>query len=473
LAIAVRELVQNARDAIKAREHIESGFKGEIKVRVSCSVPAIVEVEDNGIGMSRRVLTGPLLDFGTSFWASSLVRTEFPGLSSSGFAPVGKFGIGFYSVFMASDTVTVSTKRWDDGLKDTHSLVFRGGLMLRPLLKAGPVREVGVGTSTVVSLALKSDVVHSDRTVKIKSGMVDVPDLTVPLADYLAVMMAGLDVDVTISVENFGTVRHRRQPLPQAEHMEWLSQIAFIKHRGAAARDLLAVATGGRLRPIFHGESCIGLAAISALPQNQNLYASVSTVGGLSADARGARSNFFVGFIDYPPSSAKRDPGERKAHIPVLKPWAEEQKTLLLKADLHPIQRCAAAYGLAECGVDPTDLVSLPIWTAPGNCEFMSISQLVEKIRSVPLLFCKTSIHDHIDAHAQISGVNGLLVYQPISNGQFNSLKLDGGVPAERCSLLGCIHAAMIKAGLVPVLEIRENIGKSLLGTVHGLVIKS
>ena len=233
--------------------------------------------------------------------------------------------------------------------------------------------------------------------------------------------------------------------------MEWLSRIAFIKHRDNAARDLLAIAAGDRLRPIFDGHRCIGLAAISALPNNQAMFTSVSTVGGLAAEARSARSNFYVGFIDHPPGSAKRDPGARTAYIAALKPWAEEQKELLLKAPLHPIQRGAAAYGLAEFGVDPTELAHLHIWISPEKAAFLTIAQVVENIRSTPLLFCKTNVHDHIDTHAQVRGINGMMVYQPISNGEFNSLKLDGGVPAERCSLLGCIYAAMIKAGLVPV----------------------
>jgi hypothetical protein len=473
LAIAIRELVQNARDAIKARAHMDPGFEGEIRVRVLRSEPTIVEVEDNGIGMSRRVLTGPLLDFGTSFWASSLVRSEFPGLSSSGFVPVGKFGIGFYSVFMASNNVTVSTKRWDDGLKDTHTLAFTGGLTLRPLLKAGQSRQVGVATSTVVALTLKPALVNPERSVTIKPGVMGVPDLVVPLADYFAVLVAGLDVDVTIDVEGFGRVRHRRQPLPQAERMEWLSRIAFVMHRENAARDLLFVATGDRLRPIFDGDRCIGLAAISAHPRNQTMFTSVSTVGGLATNAHAARDNFYVGFIDHPPASAKRDPAEHTAHIAALKPWAEEQKALLLTAHLDPIQRCVAAYGLAEFGVDPTELACLQIWTAPARLEFLTFAQLIERIRSTPLLFCKSSFLDHIDAYAQISGIDGLMVYRPISNGQYNSLKLDGGAPAEKCSLLGGIHAAMNKAGLVPVLETLENIGQSMFGPVHGLILRS
>ena len=95
--IVLRELLQNARDAIVSRRYIiGADFDGEISVKVKNIEGELwLYVEDNGIGMSYEVLTGPLLDFGTSFWKSSLVQTEFPGLRSSEFQSIGRFGIGF------------------------------------------------------------------------------------------------------------------------------------------------------------------------------------------------------------------------------------------------------------------------------------------------------------------------------------------------------------------------------------------
>ena len=64
-------------------------------------------VEDNGIGMSEQVLTGPLLDFGASFWRSPLAMEEFPGLMAAGMHAIGRFGIGFFSVFMLGPVIRV------------------------------------------------------------------------------------------------------------------------------------------------------------------------------------------------------------------------------------------------------------------------------------------------------------------------------------------------------------------------------
>ena len=90
-------------------------------------------VEDNGIGMSEQVLTGPLLDFGTSFWRSPLAIEEFPGLMASGMHASGKFGIGFFSVFMLGPVVRVYSRRCDRGQETGRLLEFREGTSARPI----------------------------------------------------------------------------------------------------------------------------------------------------------------------------------------------------------------------------------------------------------------------------------------------------------------------------------------------------
>ena len=80
--IPLRELIQNGCDAIRARRIVEprSIDWGNVYVRLGKdSEGDWLEVEDSGIGMSREVLTGPFLDFGKSYWGSTLMINEFPG----------------------------------------------------------------------------------------------------------------------------------------------------------------------------------------------------------------------------------------------------------------------------------------------------------------------------------------------------------------------------------------------------------
>jgi hypothetical protein len=146
--IPLRELIQNGADAVRARRELDGldDNWGSVVISLADSEREgfhWLEVTDSGIGMSREVLTDSLLDFGTSFWESDRVIDELPGLLSSGFRPTGKFGIGFFSVFMWGDDVDVVSRRYDAGRSETHILEFRGGVGKRPLLRtAGPGEEL-------------------------------------------------------------------------------------------------------------------------------------------------------------------------------------------------------------------------------------------------------------------------------------------------------------------------------------------
>ncbi len=141
--VPLRELIQNASDAVRARRILDnkSGDWGDICVRRGQDEDGEhwIEVEDTGLGMSTAVLTGPLLDFGTSYWGSMLMQSEYPGLLSKGFEATGRYGIGFFSVFMWGERVRVTTRRHEDARRDTQILEFFGGPGVRPYLR--PARE--------------------------------------------------------------------------------------------------------------------------------------------------------------------------------------------------------------------------------------------------------------------------------------------------------------------------------------------
>jgi hypothetical protein len=155
----LRELIQNAQDAINVRRAIDKDFSGGTVVVSLRSEEDryYLEVEDDGVGMSPEVLTGSLLDFGNSFWDSQAVLEEFPGLLSSQFFPVGRFGIGFFSVFMLGDEVTVLSRRFDAARSDTRVLQFPEGLTSRAVLRDATPNELLGNASTVVRVRLKKD----------------------------------------------------------------------------------------------------------------------------------------------------------------------------------------------------------------------------------------------------------------------------------------------------------------------------
>lgn len=136
--IPLRELVQNSSDAIRARRILEQRDEnfGDIIIRFGKdNYGEFIEVEDNGIGMSQRVLKGPFLDFGESFWGTSLMHSELPGLESEGYDSTGQYGIGFFSVFMWGHTAHVYTRKYNVAHNETSVLEFHEGTNSRPILR--------------------------------------------------------------------------------------------------------------------------------------------------------------------------------------------------------------------------------------------------------------------------------------------------------------------------------------------------
>ena len=160
--IFLRELISNASDAIDKLCYLSltddkvgmqrSDFK--IKLGVS-EKDRIITVSDNGIGMTKEDLENNL---GTIAKSGSL---KFKGeMDKSGEASdldiIGQFGVGFYSAFMVSDLVTVTTKaygsdtayRWQSSGVDGYTIE--------------ECEKDGVGTD--ILLNIKNDVEESEYT---------------------------------------------------------------------------------------------------------------------------------------------------------------------------------------------------------------------------------------------------------------------------------------------------------------------
>jgi Histidine kinase-, DNA gyrase B-, and HSP90-like ATPase len=106
--VALRELIANASDATKARCAHEGAPAGAVTVSLlSENGEWSLTVKDQGIGMKPETMVSALTDFGFSRWQSADMLADFPDLAGRGFQPTGRFGIGFFSIFMIADEVAV------------------------------------------------------------------------------------------------------------------------------------------------------------------------------------------------------------------------------------------------------------------------------------------------------------------------------------------------------------------------------
>lgn len=117
--IFIRELVSNAADALEKLKHTElTGNKIsdpdlELKIVIDTDEEnKTITITDHGIGMTEDELIenlGTIAHSGSKKFVKSISESEQKETNL-----IGQFGVGFYSAFMVSDHVSVSTKSWKE-----------------------------------------------------------------------------------------------------------------------------------------------------------------------------------------------------------------------------------------------------------------------------------------------------------------------------------------------------------------------
>lgn len=118
--IFLREIVSNASDAITKLKRLDS--LGEISLPeqdyridvVLDKTAGTLTVSDNGIGMSEEELEKYICSIALSGAVEFIQKYEKDETGKPQEGIIGHFGLGFYSSFMVSDTVTVETKSYTD-----------------------------------------------------------------------------------------------------------------------------------------------------------------------------------------------------------------------------------------------------------------------------------------------------------------------------------------------------------------------
>ena len=297
LFVVLRELIQNARDAIYARSKIDKSFSnGKIIVRYRTEGDdRIIEIEDNGVGMSMNCIKNHLLDFGSSYWKSYLAKEENPGLRSSGFKSIGKYGIGFYSVFMVAKSVDVYTKRWEEGMNKAHRVEFPEGLTISPIISNCILNP---GLSTAISVKLKED---ADINFSIVKDNYFYANTGIIIKKILPLIVVGLDTDVFFEENGVEERIHQNIVSPFFDKSEWLKglyNVFFDK----LPNDFNSIVE--ELEILKDNDGIIrGILAISS---KTRIKLSIETVCGLATSLRISRKGF-VGYFDSTENNVNRN----------------------------------------------------------------------------------------------------------------------------------------------------------------------
>ncbi|MBB6096188.1 signal transduction histidine kinase [Povalibacter uvarum] len=343
--VALRELIQNAADAVQARRRFQKRAPdwGEITLDLVWRAgDCWLIVEDNGIGMSEHILTGPLLDFGTSFWRSSLAMDEFPGLLASGMQAIGRFGIGFFSVFMLGSLVRVYSRRCDKGQEAGRLLEFRGGTSARPILSPATA-EAPIDGGTRVEVLLKIHPADSHGLLSV--GPFSRAPLQFP--SLVASIAPNLDVNVFVRTDR-GTREQVIRPgdwleLGDADLISRLDPQLDKAHldRRKADRSLMRPIVGAT------GE-LFGRAFINPSPYFSSTSGGWVTISGL----RAGRLSNLQGVLLGQAVTAARDAAQPLVTKEALARWATEQARLIEELVSDEDRQARSAEVILECGGD-------------------------------------------------------------------------------------------------------------------------
>lgn len=342
--VPVRELIQNATDAVQARRRFQGrpAIWGEIKVSIASRADGSwLVVEDNGIGMSEQVLTGPLLDFGTSFWQSSLAMEEFPGLAAAGMRPIGRFGIGFFSVFMLGDIVRVISRRCDRGEETARVLEIRGGPAGRPILWPAKSSEAPLDGGTRVEVRLTVD--PREQHGILWAGLWAKEPLL--LGRVVASLAPSLDVELAC-----GEANAVRIVVAPSDWLDIAEPKLLARLDPSAKENDKPTMSVPLMRPMVDANGTVfGRAAISmSFSPWWDRGSGRVTVSGLRAN----RLCNLDGVLAGEAITAARDVAVPIVPKDVLSAWATEQAQLFANARVDDETKAIAAEIVLECGGD-------------------------------------------------------------------------------------------------------------------------
>ena len=169
--LCVRELLQNALDALRSRRAM---FKRDAqvdwangKVEFSHSLnkdgDEVLRCTDNGSGMDLKTILGFLTKVGRSYYRSPEFDQERLSFRSAGvdFDPCAQFGIGFMSCFMIGDRIRIQTRRdYGYGRAEGEPLVVEiNGLSGMVVVRRGNADQL-VGTTVEITGRSKPEFFH-------------------------------------------------------------------------------------------------------------------------------------------------------------------------------------------------------------------------------------------------------------------------------------------------------------------------
>lgn len=360
--VPLREILQNAADAIECRNQIEPFLTGKIVVHVEPdNVDGVhghrISIFDNGVGMSESVMSTTLVDFGESLKKAGKLRSEYESLRGKRVWQRGRYGIGFFSLLMVSKYITVLSKRFDRDQSSCRKLRFRWGDQKRPLLLEGNPNELG-GMSTCVSIFLSRS--RMERSVYSPEN----------LGKFIAQLAPCLDCDIWLKIGQEDEQRIHSGDWQNEDQKSWL---ACLEQSLSGAENNGDQSIRGLTLVMDNAGRAIGRAALRV--RTKSPWAASVAEGGLYVEelplrpipnfkkpintTTMIRSHLYCGVLPVATTNASRREYVCSVSDVRLAKWAEQSLASIIELGFQKDRDHALAVSAYIFGADPLNVAVL------------------------------------------------------------------------------------------------------------------
>lgn len=389
----IRELLQNSADAIRARRELEDRSTEFGRIRITVEPVAedksacVLYIDDDGIGMTERVMAGPLIDFGRSIWSSTMLREEFPGLQSKSIKPIGKFGIGFFSIFDLGKKIRVVSRHYQSGVVDSKVLEFNS-ISSRPLIRPALPNELPRDFSTRIAIqideARKVFGPHEDQRIA-HYPYNPYSDRGYSFEDGLIRLVSMLDIRVEFSDKIRGTRFDHSPDVYSVDAGTFIDEI--MPHATERERDAIKAAHADLMVPLTDDAGLrYGRAALNMIHDSSSYNPRAYSGGGVSVggfvygEGRGLGAPY-IGVVAGDAQQAARRFASTTVPAGVIAKWATSQASLIDQKKFLRSQLLEACEKIISLGGNPG---SLPYClTESGPSTYLEAKTRIEKLDTI------------------------------------------------------------------------------------------
>ena len=311
-------------------------------------------VADDGIGMPPDVMTGSLLDFGRSFWDSEEAAERYPGLLTDPlFQPTGKFGIGFYSIFMIADDVKIISRSWDADLNEYKILHFHNGARGRAEFRNFDPNEdanysSSYSTVLVANVKLPQWLAHLASLSQMEpSAVTSMDQFWKNIVRTLKGLVFALDVECSLSYGGLSPEKlnaAETMELPASEfarrYNDVLSSPSDPNFKGLTPEEIPLIGEIADQQGHVHTRGCIAL----------NHTTGRWHIGGFQCF--GVADSVIKGLRAGIPLTASRSTLSSLASKEELREWGNSQLARLVSSSVEAMSRISGIAGLSMINVD-------------------------------------------------------------------------------------------------------------------------